>query len=479
MSAVDTRFVFEDVNRGNIKARKRLVTGTEIRYYKPRGDPTQFVPGQQVDFLVAPGPFFISNLNHIEVKLLVKQRDKPTQQNPNEAFLKATDNDYKTVNVVENFGSRLFEEVVYRNGENEQKTNNSFIQRGGRSLWEAFLLSHMDKDARAYYNFSKNDTGSTVTLETNGFSNIVTNDANYKAFYTAFSAYPTGYTVRVAPMCFPFEVQNRSKQNDLFFPHITNDGVIGLTINRNFESLYKSTSLELEIEIKSIKLALATPRLTREGSDLVRSSSGPSMIRFPGNRITQEVFFTGNNQRNMKLKINRKTLPNAVLIQFFEDQYFTNDYTFGDAKENVAYPMEPNVEKVIVTFDGYDMFQHLTPLNFENQFAEIMRQNILRYGETLLGVTKTNKDYFYENTNYAQKHLFLSFESDLKNHETLLPLDFKEDQPLNPLQRRDRILEITMEGKRPKGLPDNARVVVTLIDINQGAVYNMRDGTLN
>ena len=465
----DSRFVFADVS-GNLKARRQLISGLEMRYYKPRGDLTTFYPGQELDFILAPGPFMVSNLNHIELRVVIKHRAKADGQNPAGAWENAYNGD---VLLVENVGSRFFEEVVFRKGESEQKTNYSFVSRGGRALWEAFSMAHSDQTVRDAYNFRKYDPNNTVRPDKNAWRKDA---AEYKNFMTK-NMKRSGAKFHVAPFAFPFETISRSRQTDHIFPNYGNDAVVGVMLNRCFESLHTSTEREVEFEIKSIRLAIATPRMTPEGrSALARKSQPP--IRYPGNKITQDIFFTGKDQKNIRLRLNRKQLPNYVVLQMYEDKYFTNDYVFTDEKKQVAYPLATNVSNVEILYKGLELFQHVSPLDFENKFASIMRQNLMRTVPDILACSKLEQTWVQDSATYAQEHLFFCFESNTRDHELMVPLDGDVVGTARQDKTEDHVLEITLET-RTGYLPENARIVLTSIDVHKGLIYNMKDGTLD
>ena len=242
------------------------------------------------------------------------------------------------------------------------------------------------------------------------------------------------------------------------------------------QSLFKNTSptTNYKIEIESVRLVLGIPRISAFGRSQLSKKNQPPMF-YPGNFYEHHTFYTGTKQGQVTIKFNRKRLPNYILITFHSEKFFKNDYTTEASKDDFSLPLQANVDKAIIRFDGDELYQHDCNLNLKSENGRILRQELLKHGN-YFDVAKMDESYFASDENqsqiYSYPHIGLSFDSNPDAHEVLVPVGDHTSQ------RRDleKPLEIVLFSKGEKKLPDNALVLVTTIDTDKGHTYCMKEG---
>lgn len=185
------------------------------------------------------------------------------------------------------------------------------------------------------------------------------------------------------------------------------------------------------------------------------------------------MFFTGENDGQVSMKLYRKQMPNYILITFHSEKFFKGDYQANSAKDKFALPIAHNVKRLVITFDGKELYQNESNLNLEGADGALLRQELLKYGN-YFDVAEMEYKYWDGLDKYLYPHLGLSFDSNPATHQLLVPIDDNGSST----NGKEKLLEImAYSGTTPK-LPNNARILVTTVDYGVGHFYSMKDGLM-
>lgn len=452
----DNRFIFADKNY-NADNQKQLVSGNEVKQYLPRGNPTSFEWGDKIEFELESGPFLISNKNHIQISGRIQRKAVADTE-----WKKLTTDDADKFVPVENLGSAMIENCKFRQGIDDMETN-GFISKGGRVLHENFVLAHSSESSKAKYIFAATDPGQHCYLQSSEF-------AKGSEKLTAFNKkiFEEGFVFNVMPMCWPFEWKSRSVQTDKMFPNLGQPAVVQLNLNANPENLYilpDGGAVKYQIVIESIRLHIATPRLTAEGQTILSNPNMPDLI-FDNNYYVQYQF-SHVKQASKEISINRIHLPEYMLIQLYKRDYFTGNANVARTKFSDK-PLQMNLGNIEMTFGNKELSHNMANFNIDKAESNILRQEILKTSN-IFDVKEMNQKYFYDMENYQHHHYLFSLCSNETTQEKLRPLD------ATVVQKEKQSLKINLTSKDRTEIPEG-KIIITLIYKHLGNVYSPQQG---
>ena len=454
----DKRVNFQTAAGIPAKRYKQLISGNELKVYKPRNLTDGKINfGDTIEFAIDGGPFMISNNSVLRVEGQFQKRTKNAADGGYTDWTNLDAADYQHFLPVQNIGSGFFEEIRLLEGQNTLETNYRFI-RNGRWLFENFVLSHMDGESKSAYTVKHDDPANFTFMTSKDY------DAGVQKF--AEKHFPFFFNFNVTPFAWPFQYRNRSTQEDKLFLNSGQQCVLQLKLVEHMENLYKLSNTappgtQFQISIYSIKLILSTPRVSEVGTEILSSSRMPRELGYPTDFIQQFGFAT-DNQPEVELSMDNVELPHYLLLQLYDNNVFLGNDNKA-RKKWVDKPLAMDLDRIDFSFGQKELNYNTANFNISKEESADFRQQILKTSD-VFGAKKMDPRYQADMEGYLYPHFLFSFCSNEVTQERLKP----QDATL-PVSARQK-LKILMYGRHRNGI-GAGKIVVTLIYKKEGCFY--------
>ena len=473
----DTRFAYSDPNAS--KKYPQYITGNEITILEARNSPTEFPWGSTFEFPVPDGPFLISDKNYIKMQIRFERKATaaPAAGQAPHKWQGCQQTDLANFFMAENFGSYMIEDVTMRQGLDNLETH-AFVPRG-RFLYENLLMAHSDISVKRAYAYKPTDPAMYNFMDITSFTATPESEA-YKACFKSNNTTNKmmyGMAFRVVPHALPFQSKNRSTMHETLFPNTGQPLSIVIKLINNDKNLYyvyneakddtQKLDYEYRIRVVKMQLVLAIPRFSSAGLQLI-TNRNHKPLHWDGNYVVQYTQNVVNSPEDIHFSFQGIPLPHYVIIQTFNQEYFTGD----PQKEywNVAHykPLQMNVQSCRIRYGNKDLNYHTANFTIQDPESAILRQNIMKHSNVF--DSKLMDQTYYENMeNYQQHHYLFSFCSDESNQTLLRPMDYTA----NPETKQT--LSFALLGNATNKM-QNGKLLITLIFKDIGLDYNIRTG---
>ena len=280
------------------------------------------------------------------------------------------------------------------------------------------------------------------------------------------------------PHCFPFQYRNRSTAHETVFPNTGNPLSILIRTNSSYRHVFAieddNSTLEFKIAITGMKLVLAVPRFSQDGYQLIRDKNLPP-LRFDGPFVKQYAQSVNvENTTEVSLVLQKIPLPNYLLIQHYDQFYFT-----GAPKNDFVISKFPSVAKPFplkylkMRYGNRDLSYQTANFDVEKEGSDKLRQDILKHSD-VFGCSEMDQEYYHpilpsEIEKYQHPHYLFSFCSDEKTQTILRPMDYvdRKDVPNN--------LTINLIANSADPFPVG-KFIMTLIYTKSGISYSTKTG---
>ena len=452
--------------------RKILIKAEEMKTLAPCGNPGRIQWQTTYSFDLGTDPFMIDPMNHIEIRGTVRKRLRKHRNVPDQTdkwILCETEKDSKIVTWNENVGSQMIEQTRLRLALTPQSTSN-YAVHGGRHLYERFVLSHGSHDDKKLYYFDENDSGNHNYIVSREFRR----GSPKQVEFSKKMLDPSGFTLRVAPMDYPFQYRHRGTMTPIMFPNNGETMYLDISMLRSSKLLYtrprytsEETDYEYRVDIEKIYLHIKIPRMSTDGRKIIQAKS--RTLGFPDTISTQYGQPISANVVEQFFSYQNMPLPNYMLFFIVNPQYFLNE-----GREELHDPLDNfldiNEYNIVIKFGNKELSYNVANFDFNNPLSKYMRQNLIRYND-IFGWQNVNKDYQVDMKDYQFPHYLISFNANEYTPQLLDPVD--SDMPRGSKQTLSFLVTHKTSGKE---LQEGKLMLVPMYQ-NKGLLYLTQDGS--
>ena len=298
----------------------------------------------------------------------------------------------------------------------------AFVNRG-RFLFEHFCLAHAGDSVKKHYTLREQDSAQHSYLFKDEFR------PGSKKYAEFVEGRHEQMVLSATPFCLPFQTANRSTSHPTLFPNTGQNCSLVVKLISSYRHLFHTVkdgntaaTNAYRIKVSNMRLILSVPRLSMEGNRVITNRNLP-LLQWNGLYVVQySQTIVGTTLTEAHFSLQGIPMPAAVLLTLYDPLYFVGEPT-SDYTEPIYLPKKLNLKRVKILFGNRSLSYNTANFDVDQPGSDLMRQQLLKMPGTLDN-KEMNDQYFAGKANYQLPHYYFSFESDLKNHVNLRPMDY-------------------------------------------------------